>query len=58
MYTDPEQEYDCEQHLDILSLQLEALVLEVAISIIQKLKNRIDRSLIPTKNTSDDETDF
>ena len=58
MYTDPEQEYDCEQHLDILSLQLEALVLEVAISIIQKLKNRIDRSLIPTNNTSDDETDF
>lgn len=58
MYTNPEQEYDCEQHLDILSLQLEVLVLEVAISIIQKFKNRIDRSLIPTKNTSDDETDF
>lgn len=58
MYTDPEQEYDCEQHLDILSLQLEALVIEVVISIIQKLKNRFDHSLIPAKKPFDDETNF
>ncbi|MBU1170006.1 MAG: hypothetical protein KKD44_10630 [Proteobacteria bacterium] len=55
---DPEQEYAYEQHLDLLSLQLEELVLEIVISIIQKLKNRIDLSLIPAEKPFKDETDF
>jgi hypothetical protein len=54
----PEEEWAWEEKLDQLSLRLEELVLDVFISVVEKLKNRNEPFVQPSLKSLEDEMKF